>query len=151
MMGKLIAVLVILGIGFGIYRTTFYKSPAYKAYLQWCNATSTGDCKTLQAMSDGAAKKWVELFCGGVKGFSAASMVADLSSTPAGAMRQFHHDLENEDEADDGTVSLRVVETVLGRNTNFNKLPPPRRHDVKLREMDGVWKVLEFNDEDIKP
>src|SRR6185295_3674841 len=108
-MKKLIVGLVVLGVGFVFYRMTFYKSPAYKIYLQWTQATSTGDCKTLYALADGDAKKWVDGFCGAsgamtimgkvIPGQSAAGIVAELSLTPQGVMRQVRHEVESEDEA----------------------------------------------------
>lgn len=158
-MGKIIGLLVILGAGFGIYRGCFYKSPAYETYLQWTKATNEGDCKTLYAIADGEAKKWVDSFCTSSPGLtvmgqtmsspSAANMVSDLKNTPQGAMQQIHHELKDENEASDGIVSLTVVEEVLGRHSNFSHPPPPRQHDVKLKEEGGVWKVLEFKEKDI--
>jgi hypothetical protein len=158
-MGKLIALLVVLGGGFGIYWFGFHKSPAYLTNLQWVKATNEGDCKTLYAIADGEAKKWVDNFCGASGGMtvygqvipatSAAAMVADLKNTPQGAMQQIHHDLESEDEAADGTVSLSVVETVLGRHSNFSHPPPPRRHNVKVKETGGAWKIMEFTEKEI--
>src|SRR6185503_5636747 len=62
-MGKLITLVILLGASFGIYRGCFYQSPAYKTYLQWTKATNEGDCKTLNAIADGEAKKWVDSFC----------------------------------------------------------------------------------------
>ena len=158
-MGKLIALVILLGAGFGIYRGCFYQSPAYKTYLQWTKATNEGDCKTLYAISDGEAKKWVEKFCGGSPGItvmgqtmsvpSAASAVADLKNTPQGAMQHFQHEIQSETQAGDGTVSLSVIETVLARPSSFNKPAPPQKHDVKLKEIDGTWKILEFNSKDM--
>ncbi len=157
-MGKLIGLLILAGAGYGIYWFGFHKSPAYRTYLQWTKATNEGDCKTLYGISDGDAKKWVDGFCGASGGMtvfgrviqpvSAAGMVSDLKNTPQGAIQQIHHDLQSEEEAPDGTVSLVVIETVLGRHSNFSHPPPPSRHEVKLREMDGAWKLVEFKSTD---
>ncbi|HUO59007.1 MAG TPA: hypothetical protein VMV05_12595 [bacterium] len=159
-MRKAVALLTLLGGCWSVYWLGFHKSPAYKAYLQWTQATLDGDCKTLYLIADGPAKEWVDSFCGASGGLtvggqplvsstSAAAMVAELRNTPAGAMKQLHHDLESEEEAPDGTVSLSVVETVLGRPSQFNKPPPPRRHKVKVKEEGGTWKLVEFKEEDI--
>jgi hypothetical protein len=158
-MGKWITVAV-LGIGgFCIYWFGFHKSPAYLAYLQWTKATLEGDCKTLYGISDGDARKWVDFFCtaqGGmtimgqvVPGQVAANIVSDLRNSPQGAMRGLDHELKSETEASDGTVDLEVVETVLERPSNFHKPAPPRQHNVKLKEVDGVWKVVDFKSKDL--
>jgi hypothetical protein len=158
-MGKLITLVVLLAAGFGVYRGCFYQSPAYKTYLQWTKATNEGDCKTLNAIADGEAKKWVDGFCNGSPGItvmghqmsvpSAAGMVADMKNTPQGAMQHFQHEIQSETEAADGTVSLSVIETVLARPSNFSKPAPPQKHDVKLKEIDGVWKIEEFLSKDM--
>lgn len=158
-MGKLILLLVLAAGGFAVYWFGFHKSPAYETYLKWTQATMEGDCKTLYSISDGDARKWVDFFCtpqGGMTimgqvqpGMVAANMVSDLRNSPQGAMRGLRHEIQSEEEAADGTVSLRVVETVLERPSNFHKPAPPRQHDVKLKEVDGAWKILEFKDTEL--
>lgn len=158
-MGKLMALVMVLMTGFVVYWLGFHKSPAYETYLQWTTATNEGDCVKLYALAEGDAKKWVDGFClpaGGVTvygqaapGISAAGLVAQLKNTPQGVMQQVKHEIESEDGNPDGTVSLVVIETVLGRHSNFSHPPPPRKQTLKLREVDGGWKVLEFKDQDL--
>jgi hypothetical protein len=159
-MGKWIGLLVVLVLGFWVYWANFHKSPAYEAYLKWTQATMDGDCPTLYALSDGEAKKWVDSFCTGSAGMtilgqvtsspSAASMVKELRATPQGAMRGLRRELEAETRAADGAVDLTVVESVAQRPSNFSKPAPPRRHWAKVRELGGVWKLVEFREEDVK-
>jgi len=158
-MGKLIMLAVLAIAGFSAYWFGFHKSPAYLAYLKWAQATRNGDCKTLQAMADGDAKKWVDGFCtpqGGmtvmgqaVPGMVAANMVSDLRNTPQGSMMRFGHELESEEEAADGTIQLKAVESVLNHPTAHFKPAPPSRQTLKLKQVGDDFKVLEYKDEPI--
>src|SRR5689334_6769948 len=113
-MGKLILLLVLSAAGFAVYWFGFHKSPAYETYLRWTQATMDGDCQTLYSISEGDAKKWVDLFCtpqGGmtvmgqtIPGQTAANVVSDLRNSPQGALRGLKHELKDETEAADGTV-----------------------------------------------
>ncbi|HVZ80730.1 MAG TPA: hypothetical protein VHE12_08025 [bacterium] len=158
-MGKWIGIVAVLFGGFLLYWFEFHKSPAYLAYLQWTKATSEGDCKTLYSISDGDARKWVDFFCtpqgamtimGQVTGgMVAADEVRNIRLSPAGSMIGLQHEIKSENTADDGSVDLEVVETVLARPSNFSKPAPPRQHNVKLKEEDGVWKVVQFQSKDL--
>jgi hypothetical protein len=158
-MGKWIVLLVVVTLGFIGYRSCFYKSPAYQAYLQWAAAIHEGDCKTLYALADAEAVKWVDTFCKPAGGFtaygvtltgrSAADMVQEMRGTPAGAMRGFRHELESEKEASDGTVDLSVIESVAARPSNFSKNAPPTRQSVKLRKTGEAWKVVGYSNKDL--
>lgn len=157
-MGKWIAVLVIAGASFGVYWAKFHKSPAYKAYLQWVQATTEGDCNVLNALAEGKAKDWVTGFCtpgGGmtvygttIAGKSAAEMVKEMRLTPQGSALRLKHTLESETEADNGQVSLVVREHVIARPSNFSQPAPDRKHEVLLKEGASGWKVLEFKESD---
>ena len=155
-MGKLITLLAVLGIGYGVYWKMTHKSPAYIAYLQWEDATRRGDCKTLYSLAEGSAKAWVDNYCtpaGGmsimgrtVSGRSAADLVAELNNTPQGAMSTWRHHMENEDTTADGTVSMVITASVAGRGI---QAAPPRRHEVLAKEIGGVWKLIEFKEPEL--
>jgi hypothetical protein len=159
-MGKGIIFLLLAAAGFGVYWTNFHKSPAYLAYLQWTQATLAGNCNDLNSLAapDSAAKKWVDNFCGAtgsmtvmgsvIPAASPAGMVADLHNTPMGSSIRLLHEIQSEEEAADGTVSLTVIETVGNPPTAHFKPAPPRRHDVKLKEINGAWKLLDFQEKD---
>jgi hypothetical protein len=159
-MGKLIALLLVLGAGFGVYWTQFHKSPAYQAYLQWVDATVKGDCATLTKLADGKASEWVTSFCtpaGGItvfglstaSGKSAADMVQELRASPQG-YPSLRHKLMDETETADGQVTLVVMEYILSRPSNFSKPAPDHRHEVtlKLNPETSAWKILEFKDQE---
>lgn len=154
-MGKLIAAAVLALAGFGIYWTAFHRSAAYNAYLTWTDAVHNGNCSILQGMAEGQAKEWADNFCtpvGGmtimgqtVPGRSAAQMVQEMASTPAGAMRSFRHEKVSEESRGDAVV-LVVLEDAGGRPSNFSKPAPPVRQTLVLKEVGGAWKVSEYKE-----
>ncbi len=158
-MGKIIGLVVALLLGFGIYRGCFYQSPSYLIYLKWAQAARDGDCSTLYALADGDAKKWVDSYCtpsGGMTimgtvspGVAAAAMVSELRNTPQGSMMHFHHELESEDEAADGTIQLSAIESVMARATAHFKPAGPHRQILKLKHEGETWKVLDYKDVEV--
>ena len=157
-MGKYLALIAVLGSAYGVYRLSFYKSPAYQAYLQWAKAADAGDCATLQGMSESAAKKWADGFCSPedsilvfgntISGKSRAEILKDMNATKI-SFDPPRHELQSENQADDGTVSLVVNESLSTRPSDFNKTPAPRRHDVMLKEINGAWKLMDFRESDL--
>src|SRR5262245_37015990 len=130
-MKYLLIFLVIAAAAFYGWREHSKPSPAYQAYLKFEDATQHGDCSTLNALTEGQARAWVDNYCGGR--FSAASMVAELSGTPAGAMRSFSYTRESELEGADGTVSMVILGKVNERPSNFSKPRAPWRDTIKLK------------------
>lgn len=151
-MGKLITLLVLAGLGFGIYWKVFHKSPAYLAYLKWEAATKEGNCAALNEISMGKAKEWVAEFCAEgsgmtvfgmtIKSKSPAQLVSEMGSSPGPRFRRM---VESETEAEDGTVSLVVYLIFPGNPGGAFKPPDPRKQMIKaLPAEDGSWKITEF-------
>lgn len=154
-MGKLLTLFVVVLAAYGVYWFNTHKSPAFKAYLSWSEAYHTGNCSVLQGMAEGSAKEWADGFCtpaGGmtvmgqsIPGRSAAQLVQEMNSSPAVAMQGFRHEVVTESESG-GVVNLVVVESVIGRPSNFSKPAPPKRQDLRLKRSGDQWKVLEFKE-----
>lgn len=133
------------------------ESEAFKAYKQFADALSKGDCGGMQSLVEGggSAQAEVDRLCTSRsmtvygKTFntgSAASMIAEMNSTPASAMRRFVYKVESETKASGGAeVSLVVKRSVMGRNTPMNPLPPPMQHKATLKKSGGTWKLTEFS------
>src|SRR5262245_41604001 len=115
-----------------------FKSAAFKRYLAFTEQVRNGNCERLKVMMapGSQAENWMNEYCayGPYAGRpSAAKMVAELSGTPQAASRRFKHTIESEIEADDGTVTLVVIEHPIARPSNFNSPPPDYRQTLKLK------------------
>lgn len=132
-----------------------FKSAEFKTYEKFAQAYATGNCDVLLALSEGAAREGADKFCGtgpsmnvmgqSIKTPSAASMVSEMASTPAGAMRRFHRELKGKTK-DGDAVTLTVVETVM---VGYKPQPGgPVRHKqvVRLLKSGGGWKVTDYED-----
>lgn len=131
-------------------------SEAFKAYQKFEDAMRRGNCGEMQALveSGGTAQAQVDALCTStsitvygktINTGSAASMIADMNSTPAGAMRKFVHSVQSETASGDSGVSLVVKCSVVGRSTPMNPLPAPVMDTVTLKKVGGVWKLTEFS------
>ncbi|MBI5884158.1 MAG: hypothetical protein HZB91_13770 [Elusimicrobia bacterium] len=78
-------------------------------------------------------------------GQSAAGMIADMNSTPGAAMRTTVFKVEKETKAAGGTeVSMTIKESVRGRNSAMNPLPPPRTYTIKVKKTGATWKLVDL-------
>ena len=122
-MGKLIAVLLIVGGGFAAYWFGFHESSAFTAYKQFISLKKRGDCTRLKPLVEGQALDWLEQYCGAGKyasAMSAAKMAADLFATPAGHADNFKRTVVSEDENADGSVTLVVDQHWFKPETNLS-------------------------------
>jgi len=132
-----------------------FKSAAYKTYEKFVTAYANGNCDDLLALSEGAAREGADKFCGtgpsmnvmgqSIKTPSAASMVSEMASTPAGAMRRFHRELKGKTK-DGDAVTLTVVETVMVGYKPQPGGPVRRKQVVRLLKSGGGWKVTDYED-----
>lgn len=145
--------------GLVIYRTQFYRSPAYKAYVRFSEAVRAGKCNDMKALSEGQASAFVDGLCTPPPSMtvfgktismpSAASMINDMASTPSGAMMRIIRKVESESEKN-GEVELKVIEKPFLRNTPPSQLAPPSLCQVKLKKTGGAWRVIEYSDTPVK-
>lgn len=132
-----------------------FKSAEFKTYEKFAQAYATGNCDALLALSEGAAREAADKFCAPgpsmtimgqtIKNPSAASMVYDLASTPAGASRRFHRDLKSRTK-DGDAVRLTVVETVMVGFKPEPGGPVRRKQVVRLVKSGGQWKITDYED-----
>lgn len=127
------------------------KSEALKVFRQFSAAQREGKCDVLLSLAADNALEEAERFCApagklfGNELPSAASMAADMASTPAGAMSGWKTELESSAESG-GDLILQVVQKPTGqlaRKSTFNRPPPPRQLTVIMSKASGSWKVKE--------
>lgn len=157
-MAKWIVLLVLAAAGGLVYRRYFYESPAYLTYVSFEEAAADGNCEALYALVEGDAKAWVDDYCtagGGMKIMgqstgtrSAASLVADLKGSPAGAELRTLHEPQSEESRDDGSVDLVVVEKQSHPKVYQNS--NSERHDVKLKKVGEAWKIVAYKAQEMK-
>jgi hypothetical protein len=127
---------------------------AFKAFKRW---SRLGNCSELRALvkPESQAAQWVEDYCtpgGGmtvygrtIAGKSAADLAADMG--PSALSHRSSLKLASKQKQKDGSVSLVLVEKDLTRS-NFSRPAPDRTYRLRLEELGGAWKLVEYSYED---
>lgn len=149
-MGKSIFMAILIACGTYAYNKFIYKSPAFLAWSKFSDAKREGKCDVLQLMVLDQAAGWVTKFCSSGLGGSAASFANDMAFTPQGASMRIMRRLESETTSASGKeVKLKVVEWLGGPGAAPGPMyspPPPQTVEVKMQDVGGLWKVVEFTE-----
>ncbi|MBI5625486.1 MAG: hypothetical protein HY924_17035 [Elusimicrobia bacterium] len=140
-------IIAVLGtVGYFGFKAATAESEAFVAFKKFMEWQRNGNCGEMRGLTEEQALQRVEELCAPVGRTSAASMIADLNSTPSGAMRSSVYKVEEEKKAAGGAeVTMVIKESVRGRSSAMNPLPPPRRHTVKARKSGSAWKLVELS------
>ena len=152
-MAKFMGLLLVIAAVYGGYWYAFHQSPAYRQYLGFVSTIRKGDCPSLTTLTEGQARSWVDQYCGFGEFAgkpAAAKYVAELSGSPAMAMQHFKRRIESEDEAEDGSVTLVVIEHVMARPSNFSSPAPDMRQKITLKPVGDAWKVTAWSEGEVK-
>lgn len=146
-MRTLIIIAVLAAAGYYGFQAVTAKSEAFVAFEKYKEWERNGNCGEMRNLveADSQAEASVGQLCAKVGGMSAAGLIADMNSTPGSAMRTFVFKVEKETTAAGGNeVVMTIKESVRGRNSAMNPLPPPRTYTVRAKKTGKVWKLVEL-------
>lgn len=156
-MRTLIILAALAAGGYYGFKAVMAKSEALIVFEKFMAEQSNGNCREMKNLVEegGTAQAYVDKLCtpvtvtafGVTGGQSAAGMIADMNSTPAGAMRTTVYKVEQETKAAGGTeVTMTVKASVRGRASAMNPLPPPVHYTVKAKKSGEAWKLVDLSE-----
>lgn len=153
-MGKFLFGVLIGVAGCLAYQKYYKRSAPFKAYERYAIALGKGDCSGMRAAAEGSAREAVEGLCtprtvavfgrsyriGSLARFL-SELAPDSPGTKAVVERRSESETLGEDEALLQVVERRSVQGKAPSESSSSET----RHLVRLKKIDGAWKVVEFS------
>ena len=134
-------------------------SPAYRAYVQFTNASMNGNCAGMYALVEAGAVPYVDNLCKPrtmmflgkeINMGSPADIIADIkpATTPLHPLITLERTIESEISSADGNeVDLLIIEKSFQRTGNLLRPAWLMKHTVTARKSDQGWKITRFSEE----